>query len=1304
LRVSLHKQRHAIWQKEINISFLLPIFILLTSVITVLLVTLTPASAATSSTLNFQGRLLTNTGGLVPDGSYNIEFKIYDDPAAGTNWWTENRTGGSAVTVRNGYFSVYLGEVTPFSASIPWDQDLWMTMNVNADGEMSPRFKLTAVPYALRAGAVTDSAGNAYTGDDLIQKSPATIQAVNSALAAIRLNQAGAGGFLQFQQSGTDVLTVDNSGNTAVAGAVTSGTASQAGSLILEDGGGNSLTLNPGSQSGDLTFTFPVTYGISGQCLQTNGSGILSFGDCGSGGGGGAVGTTAVKSVDQTINNNNTLFNDADLNFAVGANETWSFRFVLQGNSATQPDFQFAVSAPAGSTCSIAVSDPEGATSISNLGCGVSSGVILGNGADDLYEVTGTVITSGTAGTVNLQWAQNTSNANNTTIYAGSYVFATAEGAASGGGGTAFEQGGNAFAGTATLGTTDSNGLNIITNGGTRLGFTSAGDATFSSSLTVSSGGLTLSGGLDNNSGGITEAGAISGLISLSGSGALSISSGGSGSLTLDSASDVLMLADSTLQRTASGTTVIDLLDAGAGTTLSILNSSGTQVAGLIVEGSITSNSFSGNGSGLTSLDGSNISTGTIADGRLSSNVVLLDQSQIFTGLPTFSEGLILGTSTSTTSGTIRWSGTDFEGYDGLQWLSLTSGGGGGGGGSTSPALTTVNKTANEVVNNSATLQDDNHLFFSVGASETWTYRFVIQANTPIGAGIKFAVTAPSGSTCQVAFIDQQTASSESGIGCGAASTTMIGTGANEVYEIVGTIVNGANPGNVTLQWAQGTAIGSNTTVLAGSYLNASIDGGGQVFLQNGNAFGGTAIIGTTDSNPFNLIAGNSTALSLATDGTATFTGEILANGGITIGNASGDGLTIVSDSVTVTNGLNFDSNTFVIDSANNRVGIGTATTNNLLTINDATTADSSAQVLLATGTNTNKGLVIQGELSQSANLLELQNDSGVVLGGFNSGGGLVLGLSTITSTASGSQTVSFGDESGTVCLSGSTNCGFLSLATGSFITDSTTNNTIAINKTGASGNLLALQKNGGAVFTVANTGSLQIQSTDSAALDIRNVGGTSYFSIDTNTGIVRVGQSTTDANGVLFVLDTKNTSGDPTGIDGGQYYNSSSGKFRCFENSVWKDCITTGLRSFIDTVSDPLIDANTTDYWDIGAENNNSVPNINWTSTSGNVVYGTVTFELTSGTAQDVEATARVVRNVGSAPSCTTSPAVGGNPGLFATNSGAVKSSTVTFIDTPPSSGTVYYTLCSDAATAGNLTANITRIRITLQEVTNSN
>ncbi len=116
-----------------------------------------PVYAATSSNLNFQARLLSNAGNVVPDGFYNIEFNLYSASTGGTSEWTETRTGGSKVRVVNGYLSANLGDVSGFPPTIDWDQDHWLTMNIGGsgtpvwDGEMTPRIKLTAVPYAFQA-------------------------------------------------------------------------------------------------------------------------------------------------------------------------------------------------------------------------------------------------------------------------------------------------------------------------------------------------------------------------------------------------------------------------------------------------------------------------------------------------------------------------------------------------------------------------------------------------------------------------------------------------------------------------------------------------------------------------------------------------------------------------------------------------------------------------------------------------------------------------------------------------------------------------------------------------------------------------------------------------------------------------------------------------------------------------------------------------------------------------------------------------------------------------------------------------
>ena len=150
------------------------------------------ASAAAANTLNFQARLQTASGAIVGDGYYNIQFKLYSASTGGSALWTEtyayNSGSGSCtgplgandcrVRVVNGYVSVYLGSITSFPSTIPWDQQLYITMNVDQngttssgaityDGEMTPRLQLTAVPYAMRANAanelLTTSGGNTAT-------------------------------------------------------------------------------------------------------------------------------------------------------------------------------------------------------------------------------------------------------------------------------------------------------------------------------------------------------------------------------------------------------------------------------------------------------------------------------------------------------------------------------------------------------------------------------------------------------------------------------------------------------------------------------------------------------------------------------------------------------------------------------------------------------------------------------------------------------------------------------------------------------------------------------------------------------------------------------------------------------------------------------------------------------------------------------------------------------------------------------------------------------------------------------------
>lgn len=82
---------------------------------------------------------------------------------------------------------------------------------------------------------------------------------------------------------------------------------------------------------------------------------------------------------------------------------------------------------------------------------------------------------------------------------------------------------------------------------------------------------------------------------------------------------------------------------------------------------------------------------------------------------------------------------------------------------------------------------------------------------------------------------------------------------------------------------------------------------------------------------------------SVYTDGSdnVTLPSNLSVNGTTTLGDASGDSVTFNASTVSTPNGLNFDSNTLVIDATNNRVGVGASPGDQKFQVFDATVARS---------------------------------------------------------------------------------------------------------------------------------------------------------------------------------------------------------------------------------------------------------------------------------------------------------------------------------------------------------------------------
>jgi hypothetical protein len=131
-------------------------------VLFVIVLSLSPSLLAEVPRLiNYQG-ILTDSGGLPINGTPDLTVRIYADSTAGaTALWTEPHTG---VQVDDGLFNVILGSVTTIPDSLFEEAERWLGITVGVDPEMTPRMRITSVPWALRAD-VAEYSLSGGTGD-----------------------------------------------------------------------------------------------------------------------------------------------------------------------------------------------------------------------------------------------------------------------------------------------------------------------------------------------------------------------------------------------------------------------------------------------------------------------------------------------------------------------------------------------------------------------------------------------------------------------------------------------------------------------------------------------------------------------------------------------------------------------------------------------------------------------------------------------------------------------------------------------------------------------------------------------------------------------------------------------------------------------------------------------------------------------------------------------------------------------------------------------------------------------------------
>lgn len=158
--------------------------------------------------------------------------------------------------------------------------------------------------------------------------------------------------------------------------------------------------------------------------------------------------------------------------------------------------------------------------------------------------------------------------------------------------------------------------------------------------------------------------------------------------------------------------------------------------------------------------------------------------------------------------------------YDGSAWVRV-------------PEVRYKYKTADEIVNNTATVQNDDHLTQAVRANSRYIFDVVLyHQSVSVAPDLRCRFTFPTGATTSVGMHAQ------SETGTQAPNTTFNGVAltndaASPTGDFLlglavalptmtifkGVIETGSTAGSLTLQWAQVTATAENTTVFKWSYM-----------------------------------------------------------------------------------------------------------------------------------------------------------------------------------------------------------------------------------------------------------------------------------------------------------------------------------------------------------------------------------------------------------------------------------------------------------------------------------------------------
>jgi hypothetical protein len=106
------------------------------------------SAAEVPQLINFQGRLTDAAGQTVPDNSYTVTFRLFDNLIGGSLLWEEDQS----ITTAGGLFTVLLGASLPIPDAAFDVDNCYLEVQPSGSDPIAPRARLTSVAYARNAG------------------------------------------------------------------------------------------------------------------------------------------------------------------------------------------------------------------------------------------------------------------------------------------------------------------------------------------------------------------------------------------------------------------------------------------------------------------------------------------------------------------------------------------------------------------------------------------------------------------------------------------------------------------------------------------------------------------------------------------------------------------------------------------------------------------------------------------------------------------------------------------------------------------------------------------------------------------------------------------------------------------------------------------------------------------------------------------------------------------------------------------------------------------------------------------------